>query len=62
MESPPDINRNISGADPRAARKAAKISQADLAKRIGVCRDTARFWEAKANHVCHTRADAGTLA
>ena len=39
--------RNITGADLRAARKAAKISQADLAKRAGVCRDTVQYWEAK---------------
>ena len=45
--SMPTINRNISGADLRAARKAAKVTQADLAKRIGVCRDTVQYWEAK---------------
>ncbi|MDO8982864.1 helix-turn-helix transcriptional regulator [Cypionkella sp.] len=44
----PTINRNISGADLRAARKAAKVTQADLAKRVGVSRDTVQYWEAKA--------------
>lgn len=48
MDSLPDINRNISGVDLRAARKAAKVSQADLAKRVGVSRDTVQYWEAKA--------------
>ena len=37
----------MTGAELRAARKAAKISQADLAKRAGVCRDTVQYWEAK---------------
>ena len=40
---------NISGADLRAARQAAKITQADLAKRVGVSRDTVQYWEAKAD-------------
>ena len=38
----------MTGAELRAARKAAKISQADLAMRIGVSRDTVQYWEAKA--------------
>jgi transcriptional regulator with XRE-family HTH domain len=37
----------MTGAELRAARKAAKISQADLAKRVGVSRDTVQYWEAK---------------
>ena len=42
-----NARRNISGADLRAARKAAKITQADLAKRVGVSRETVQYWEAK---------------
>ncbi len=38
----------MTGAELRAARKAAKITQADLAKRVGVSRDTVQYWEAKA--------------
>lgn len=38
----------MTGAELRAARKAAKVTQADLAKRIGVSRDTVQYWEAKA--------------
>ena len=38
----------MTGAELRAARKAAKLSQADLAKRVGVSRDTVQYWEAKA--------------
>ena len=38
---------NISGADLRIARQAAKITQADLAKRVSVSRDTVQYWEAK---------------
>lgn len=38
----------MTGADLRAARKAAKMTQADLATRIGVSRDTVQYWEAKA--------------
>ena len=38
---------NISGTDLRAARQAAKITQADLAKRVGVSRETVQYWEAK---------------
>ncbi|WP_426034037.1 HGGxSTG domain-containing protein [Cypionkella sp. TWP1-2-1b2] len=38
----------MTGAELRAARKAAKITQADLAKRAGVSRDTVKYWEAKA--------------
>lgn len=37
----------MTGAELRAARKAAKISQADLAKSVGVSRDTVQYWEAK---------------
>lgn len=37
----------MTGAELRAARRAAKITQADLAKRIGVSRDTVQYWEAK---------------
>ena len=38
----------MTGAELRAARKAARITQADLAKRVGVSRDTVQYWEAKA--------------
>ena len=38
----------MTGAELRAARKAAKLTQADLAKRIGGSRDTFQYWEAKA--------------
>ena len=38
----------MTGAELRAARKAAKLTQADLAKRIGGSRDTVQYWEAKA--------------
>lgn len=37
----------ITGGDLRAYRKAAKLTQADLASRAGVCRDTVQYWEAK---------------
>lgn len=38
---------SITGADLRAYRNAAKLTQADLAKRAGVSRDTVQYWEAK---------------
>lgn len=38
----------MTGAELRAARKAAKVTQADLAKRVGVSRDAVQYWEAKA--------------
>jgi transcriptional regulator with XRE-family HTH domain len=38
----------MTGAELRAARKAARMTQADLAKRVGVSRDTVQYWEAKA--------------
>ena len=37
----------MTGAELRAARKAAKITQADLGKHVGVTRDTVQYWEAK---------------
>ena len=37
----------ITGADLRAFRKAAKLTQAELAKLAGVSRDTVQYWEAK---------------
>lgn len=39
--------RAMTGAELRTARKAARMTQADLAKRVGVTRDTIRYWEAK---------------
>lgn len=38
---------SITGADLRAHRNAAKLTQADLASRAGVTRDTVQYWEAK---------------
>lgn len=38
----------MTGAELRTARKAAKVTQADLAKRVGVSRDAVQYWEAKA--------------
>lgn len=38
---------SITGADLRAHRKAAMLTQADLASRAGVTRDTVQYWEAK---------------
>lgn len=43
----PNRRNEITGADLRAYRKAAKLTQADLASRAGVCRDTVNYWEAK---------------
>ena len=37
----------MTGAELRAARKAAKLSQVALAERVGVSRDTVQYWEAK---------------
>jgi DNA-binding XRE family transcriptional regulator len=39
--------QGVTGAELRTARKAARMTQADLAKRVGVTRDTIRYWEAK---------------
>ena len=52
--------RNISGADLRAARKAAKITQAGLAKRVGVSRETVQYWEAKP--IIGLRSTGGRMA
>lgn len=38
---------SIAGADLRAHRKAAKLTQAELGSRAGVTRDTVQYWEAK---------------
>ena len=52
MTAPPNraqrrAYRVMTGAELRTARKAARMTQADLAKRVGVTRDTIRYWEAK---------------
>jgi DNA-binding XRE family transcriptional regulator len=37
----------MTGAELRAARKAAGLTQAAMAERVGVSRDTVQYWEAK---------------
>ena len=37
----------MTGAELRAARKAAGLSQTALAQRAGLSRDTVHYWEAK---------------
>ena len=49
----------ITGAELRAHRKAAGLSQSELAKRAGVSRDTVGYWEAK--EVVPTRHGAPNL-
>ncbi|WP_082223960.1 helix-turn-helix domain-containing protein [Pseudorhodobacter wandonensis] len=39
--------RSLTGAELRAARKAAGLTQAAMAARVGVSRDTVQYWEAK---------------
>lgn len=46
----------MTGAELRAHRKDAELTQVDLARRAGVTRDTVQYWERKA--VVNTRAVA----